>query len=470
MSGLYATLNASVKALNAHSRAIEVAGKNLANVNNTSYARQRVLYGDRGTYETTEGVESLGLEALYVQQVRDALLDRQVLRETSLKGAFEAEQSGYQRAQAALGESINRSASVDTAASTTAGLGSVIDDFFSAFQSFAARPSDTGERGTLLQSAAILSDRFQLTDQRLAQVQSDLDAQVAADVQSANSLLSAIAALNGQIGRFEINAPGSAADLRDQRQARLEELAAVLPIEVRESGGGQVQVVTKGADGADVTLVDLATVPGAIAFDGAQLTAGDPPVALAPGAGAIKGALDARDGAVQTLRDDLDRLAAQLVASVNALYNPTGTTGDFFVASGTTAGALRVDPGVTVANLKASDGGAAADNSVALAIAQLALKGFSTTGGDRIDGTFSNYYASSVTRLGQALATANARVDDQNNIEQLVRSQRDAVSGVSLDEEMADLMKFQRAFQASSRVFTLVDDLLDVVVNQLGRA
>lgn len=80
MAGIYATLNQTVMALSAHSRAIEITGKNLANVNNPDYARQRVLYGDRGTVMTPQGAESLGLEALGVQQIRDALLDQQVTR------------------------------------------------------------------------------------------------------------------------------------------------------------------------------------------------------------------------------------------------------------------------------------------------------------------------------------------------------------------------------------------------------
>jgi flagellar hook-associated protein 1 FlgK len=79
------------------------------------------------------------------------------------------------------------------------------------------------------------------------------------------------------------------------------------------------------------------------------------------------------------------------------------------------------------------------------------------------------FYASSVTRLGQALGTAQSRAEDQDKIETLVRTQRDTVSGVSLDEEMADLVRYQRAFQASSRVFSIVDQLLDTVVNGLGR-
>jgi flagellar hook-associated protein 1 FlgK len=174
---------------------------------------------------------------------------------------------------------------------------------------------------------------------------------------------------------------------------------------------------------------------------------------------------------VQNLRDRLDALASQLVTSVNAAYNPTGSTGDFFAAGGTTAGTIALASTVTAGNLKASDGGTAGDNTVALSIAQLASHKFSTSGAtpDAIDGTFSGFFATTVSDLGQSLAGANARVDDQNRITEIVRTQRDGVSGVSLDEEMADLMKYQRAFQASSRVFTTIDQLLDNVVNNLGR-
>jgi flagellar hook-associated protein 1 FlgK len=471
MSGIFASINSTVKALTAHSRAIEITGKNLANVNNTDYARQRVIFGDRGTVITPQGAESLGLEALAVEQVRDGLLDRQVMREISLKASFEAEQSGYQRAQAGLGQSIDRSASVnDATAAGASGLAGAIDGFFNAFQSFAARPTDDGERQLLLQKAGILSDRFQLTDTRLAQVQSDLDAGIATDVDDVNGLLAAIAELNSQIGRFEINAPGSAVDLRDQRQARLEQLAAKLPIEIRDTPSGQVQVVAKNASNADVVLVDLATVQGTVAFNGTQITAGSPATVLALSGGSIHGALSARDGAIQTLRDDLDRLAKQFVTSVNAAYNPTGLTGNFFDPAGTNASSIKLVSTLTAATLKASDGGAAGDNTIALAIAQLANTTFSTGSGDEIDGSFSSFFGKTVSELGQALSTANARVDDQSNIERLVRSQRDAVSGVSLDEEMADLMKYQRAFQASSRVFSVLDELLDGVVNRLGRS
>ena len=106
---------------------------------------------------------------------------------------------------------------------------------------------------------------------------------------------------------------------------------------------------------------------------------------------------------------------------------------------------------------------------MAVAISRLATRTFSTAAGDAIDGTIGGCYSQTVSQLGQALATANSSTTDQSNIERLVRGQRDAVSGVSLDEEMADLTKYQRAFQAASRVFSVIDSLLDNVVNSLGR-
>ncbi|MBA3849962.1 MAG: flagellar hook-associated protein FlgK [Opitutus sp.] len=472
MSGLFTTLGSSVKALNAHSRAIETAGKNLANVNNTSYARQRVLYGDRGTVVTAQGAESLGLEALAIQQLRDSLFDRQVMRELSLKAGFEAEQRALDRAQAGLGQNINRATATTATGSnaSTGGLAAALDDYFNAFQSLASRPTDAGERQTLLQKAAILTDRFQQTDGRLAQVQSDIDTEIQADVAEVNRLLATIADLNAQIGRIEIGQPGAAIDLRDQRQARLEELSAKLPVEIRNATDGQIQVVLRDAANADVVLVDLAQVTGPVTFTGAGLTGGSPATAVEFSSGSIRGALTARDGAVQTLRDNLNQLARQIVTSVNAAYNPASIPGDdFFDPAGLAAGTIAVAAGVTTMSLRAG-AGPAGDNSIALAVAALASRRFDTGSGDLIDGTFSQFYSGAVSNLGQALASANARVDDQTNITNLVQSQRSAVSGVSLDEEMADLVRFQRAFQASSRVFSIVDDLLDTVVNRLGRS
>ncbi|MEO6994131.1 MAG: flagellar hook-associated protein FlgK [Lacunisphaera sp.] len=469
MSGLFSSLSASVGALTAQSRAVEIAGKNLANVNNPDYARQRVLIGSLGTVMTAQGPESMGVAALSIQQLRDSLLDQQVSRESAKTSYYNAQQQSYQRAEAGLGQNIDATQNSSGASSTSDnGVSSAVDDFFNSFQSFAADPTDPGQRQTLLQKTSILTDRIQLASQRLTQVSSDLDSQISTDVTSSNRLLQTIADLNGQISRLEINNPGSAVDLRDQREADIEQLTAQLPVESRTDATGKVQLFSKDSGGNDVILVDGSNMLGTVAFTGTQITAGSPATALALTSGAIQGYLSARDGGVKSIRDSLDQLAQQLVTSVNAAYNPSGTTGNFFNASGTTSATIAMDSSVTATTLKASDGGAAADNTVALAVAQLATQKFSIAGGDAIDGSYGGFLSAAVSNLGQAVAGATARATDQSSIEQLVRSQRDGVSGVSLDEETANLLKYQRAFQASSRVFNTLDDLLDTVVNHLG--
>ncbi len=469
MSGLFGALNGGVKALAAHSRSVETAGRNLANVNNPNYARQRVVYGDRGTVLTPLGAQSLGIEAKQVEQIRDRLLDQQVVREIGITAAAEAENNAYLKGQAALGQSIDRTGTSGSASSGSQGVVESVTDFFTAFEGFAARPTDNGERQTLLQRAAILTDRLNATDARLDQLETDLTNATASDVEDVNRLLQSIAELNGQIGRFEVNAPGSAVDLRDQRQARLEELAGKLGIETRANATepGQIDIFARDALGNEIQLINLATVPTPVAFDGTSLTVG--PDTIAATSGSIAGHLKARDEGLAQLRTDLDALASQLVTSVNAAYNPTGVTGDFFVASGTTAATIQVESSVNAVTLKASDGGAAGDNTIARAIADLAYTAFDTGSGDAISGTFNQFLARSISDFGEEVAGSQARLGDQRNIEQLVRGQRDSVSGVSLDEEMADLLKFQRAFQASSRVISVVDELLNTVVNGLGR-
>ncbi len=470
MSGLVATLSQSIRALQAQSRGVETAGRNLANVNNEAYARQRIVLGDRGTVLTPQGAQSIGVEAKSTQQIRDLLLDRQLSREIARTAGIQAESEAYEKAQAALGESIDRAESADDVAASGQGLSAVMAEFFNAFQAFAARPTDLGERQNLIQRADILAERFQLTDERLGQIQDDIDAQMGDDVEDTNRLLANIAELNGQIGRFEINNPGSAADLRDQRQAAVEKLAAKIGAETRANAteAGQMDVFVRDASGAEITLVALASVVAPISFDGDVVRAGGTQVALTTGS--IAGRLEARDGAVQTLRDQIDAFAGQLMRSVNQAYNPTGTTGDFFAGDPTApASSLALAAGLTAVGLKASDGGAAADNTLAVAVAALADRRFSVAAGDLVDGTFAQHFSSTVSGLGRAVAGAAGRLEDQSNIETLVRQQRQSVSGVSMDEEMTDLMKYQRAFQASSRVIAVVDELLETVVNGLGR-
>jgi flagellar hook-associated protein 1 FlgK len=469
MAGLFGTLNQSVQSLHAQSIGIEVAGRNLANVNNPDYSRQRVVFGDRGTVITPQGPQSLGIEAKSVQQIRDALIDQQVSRETASKASLTAEDDIYSKTQAALGESIDRT---QTDTSPAAGMSGVVSDFFNAFKAFAASPTDAGQRQNLIQQAGILTDRFNATDARLAQVQADVGTNIAVEIASVNDLLASVASLNGQIGGLEINAVGTAVDLRDQRQAAIEKLAGLIGAETASNATqpGQVDVFVRDAGGNAITLVSLAAVNNAVNYTGTGLTAGISGTPIALTSGSVHGRFAARDGAVQDLRDNLNVFAGQIGLAVNTAYNPLSTPGaNFFTfTTGSAASTLTLTSGITPVTLKASNG-AAGDNTLAAAVAALSSRSFSTNAGDAIDGTFSQYFSGVVSDFGRTVAGTANRLEDQTNITKLVNQQRQSLSGVSMDEEMADLLKYQHAFEASSKVISIIDGLLDIVVNRLGR-
>ena len=136
--------------------------------------------------------------------------------------------------------------------------------------------------------------------------------------------------------------------------------------------------------------------------------------------------------------------------------------------TGTNASDIAVNPSITASSLVSSSTGVAGDSDIAKAVASLASTVFSTSAAAAINGTFSQAYSNSVTALGQTLSTTNDKVGNQTSISTLVSTQRASISGVSMDEEMADLIKYQQAFQASSRVIQMIDTLLGTVINSLG--
>ncbi|HEX3730503.1 MAG TPA: flagellar hook-associated protein FlgK [Opitutaceae bacterium] len=469
MSGLFTTLRSSAAALNAQSQAISIAGNNIANVNNPNYAEESANFNSLGMVQTASGPESLGM-SVTVSSNRSAVLDGMVRQENSLTAGFTAQQNLFQQAQAALGENITSTSTSGTASTATdSGLGTALNSFFNAFSALAANPTDSGAKESLVEQAGVLTDRFQEVSQNLSQVQANATASVNSDVTSANSLLQNIATLNSQIASFEVGDPGSAVDLRDQREGDLEQLASLVPVTVTEDAQGEdtVTAATAASPGS-VTLVSQGTVSNTLSYSSGQLLAGT--AVLSATSGSMAGTIASSVGGVQTLMDNLDSLAKQIVTAVNATYNPSNTTGgNFFLSSALTAGTIAVDPHLTATSLAAGAAtGAAGDNSIALAVSNLANQSFSTSGGDVINGTLGQYYANAASGIGQALDTANTQVTDQTNVQTIVNNQRASASGVSLDQEMSNLMTFQQAYQASAEVFQSVNSMLSDLLSTLA--
>lgn len=472
MSDLIGGLTTAARNLGAQQAGVQTAGRNLSNANNPAYARQRVQLGDRTMIDTRFGTMGNGVEALGIEQVRDGFLDASVTQEISQSSLLQAQQNAYGRAESDLGERVDRSAdstSIGDSSRSTTGISSALNDFFNGWEELSASPTDAGARQVLLQKAGTLVDKFNTANQRLDGLQDDLTAQISSGLSTVKGLLDQVAGLNREIGVSEVHAPGSAVDLRDQRQATLEKLAKHIDFTTRPLAGstGQIEVLARDASGGEIALVKGDAVRGGLSFTGTGFTAGVPPVTLALQGGSLMGNLTARDGAVAGLRDNLRLAAGQLADSVNNAYNPGGTGSNFFQVP-PASGLIALAPGLTFNTLRATATGNAGANEIALAVGSLAQKTFSTTSGDRIDGTINGFLSSTVSGHGTALAGVNSRLADQQSVQQMVTQQRDSVSGVSMDEEMADLMKYQRAYEASARVVRTLDEMLDTVVN-LGR-
>ena len=472
MPGLFGLLNLGAQSLTAQRQGVEVAGHNLANVNNPAYARQRLSIVTSPTVRTTLGTQGTGAEGAAINRLRSALLDSQIQDELSVNGSLSAQQKALQLAEAGLGQELDRVGSDSaTAASDSVGsshsLGDDLSELFGSFQSMSNNPASLTERQVVLSDAASLASRFNQIDTRLAQVNDSLNETVEADVADTNTLLTQIANLNAQISRAELGDPGSANDLRDSRQARLEDLSKLVKIDIADGDNGTVNISVAGTmlvDGKEVVETLQTYDPG----DGQLLiqTAGSgTPLSLT--AGKLQGTIEARDGAVADLRQNLNSLASLLITEVNTIhaagYGLGGSTGAAFF-EGTDAGDIKVnaaltnDPSLLQA---ASVPGASGNNGTVLALAQLNQKQHASLGNQ----TFSQNYSRVTTDFGQAVSSVNTQLSDQDVVETMLLKQRDSYSGVSLDEEMTDLTRYQRAFQASARLLTVVDSLLETVVN-----
>lgn len=463
MLGLFSTLNLGARALQANQLGVEVTGQNLANSSNAAYSRQRVNFSASTPMDTPLGMQGTGVDATSIQQVRDSLLDGQVRDESSVSGFWTSNQSALENAQAQLGEFLNINGATAAGAQ---GLSDQLNNLFSAFQGLAANPTSLPARQNVVSQAQALAAGFNHASQQLSALNNGLNNSVSDNVTKANQLLTQIANLNDQIAKATASG-GTANDLVDSREQALENLAGLVNIQTTSNNDGTVDVSIGGTQliSGSQTLDSLqAYDPGNGQLLVRTATGGTP---LTLTGGSIQGTIDARDGALKTLRDGLDTLASSLITQVNGIYSGgfdlNGGTGAAFF-TGTDASTIAVnstlqtDPTLVQA---AGVSGATGDNTVALALAKLGSQSIAGLGNK----SFTDAFASQVGSFGFALSNANTEVANQGAVAQMLQNQRDSVSGVSLEEEMANLITFQQAYAASSKIITTVDQMLQTVIS-----
>src|SRR5262245_34156494 len=301
MLGLFGTLSMASRALQTQRNGTEVAGHNLANVNTPGYSRQRVAIETSLTIPSDMGPQGTGADAVAIVQLRDALIDRQIVNETSIRGAYESRQQALQFGQAALGQLIDRQASGAEGAAASSdvggqhGIAEHLSDLFNAFQSLSTNPTSMAERQVLLLKAQDLATQFNQVSTRLTDLKAALNDSLNSDVDQANIALQDIAKLNQQIMATELGGQGKANDLRDVRQQRLEDLAKLVHIDTTANANGSVDIAVDG-----VTLVSGANVQDTLqTYDAGggqwlvRTATGGTPLNLT--GGSMQGTIDARD-------------------------------------------------------------------------------------------------------------------------------------------------------------------------------
>jgi flagellar hook-associated protein 1 FlgK len=463
VSNILTSLTSASRALDAARTGLDVAGQNIANVNTPGYSRRTVdlaALAPDGAGSAGRGVNVVGIRAL-----RDRLLETRLQQEVPAQHRELAMAGALSVVEAAIGDP---GSSIDT----------TLKNFFDSLSRLAEAPVSANARQDVLLQADALADSFRNMAGRLDTARRDADRQVRGAAEDVNELVEQIRDLNENIGA----APSLEASLhlRDDQAQLVRRLSEIIDIDALERTEGGVDItigngrpLVIGSSGYTVGVTN--TAPAGYA----ALTLSGITVTSEITGGALGGMLQVRDVKLPDYQTRLDDVAFGVASEINAIhtagFDQTGAAaGDLFAysvaigpGSAGAAAALIVDPAVVAdARLIAAAGIAnGGDNGAARAMAALreqqVLNGGTTT--------LSDAWGQLVYRVARDTKAATDESNSRKEIVRQVDALRDQVSGVSLDEEAMNLLKFQRAYEANARFFSMVDQTIDVLMQNLAR-
>lgn len=460
MATLSGILSTAMTGLEAAQSELSVTSNNLSNIDTSGYTREVVDLKESTPLKAGNLSIGQGVSVSQVRSVRDNVLELQISNETQQEKQTAGYLSPMKQAQSLLN---------DTGGT---GLQSSISNFFESFTSLSTDTTSSTLRGDVISSAKTLAGAFNETSTSLNSIQTSLDQTVGSDVTQINSLTSQIAQLNQEIDNQGGNQSGSSANtLTDQRTNAVKSLAALVGVNVSSSSNSNDITVTttngsvlvSGHDSYDLTTSTNSTTGRTdVLSQGTNITS-------KLSGGDLAGNIQARAGVASVL-SQLDTLAASIADAVNTQQaqgnDANGDTGtDLFTVpstTGGTAGAIKVNltDGSKIA--AASSTGGSGDNTNALAMAAL---GDDTSLTDLNDQTPINYYAGIVSTLGSEVSDATTQNTAQSSALDQLNQQLSSVSGVSLDEEAANLIQFQEAYSASAHVISVMNSIYDTAVH-----
>jgi flagellar hook-associated protein 1 len=464
MSTLFGTLQLARQALVAQQVGIDVTQNNIANVNTPGYARQRADFVPGDTKLQYSYQLGCGVQLASITSYRSRLMDIRVNDELQRQGEYDASSQVLQQVEALFNEN------------TGSGLQSSISAFFNSFGSLANMPEDASLRQQVLASAADLGSRFQSIYEQVQSLQTQQNLAISETVSDINSTVSAIARLNKEIEAAK-GAMSNENNLVDQRQELIDKLAGLIDISYYESDSGSITITTRQgalmATGYQASSWQTASGPNnemKVLVNGKDITDNIQ-------SGKLGGILKVRDTKVASYLTQLDDLAAAIISRVNTQHaagvDINGDAGgNFFVpfvptVPGSNQGAARhMDVAIADTDKIAAGipGEGSGSNGNAKLLAEVQNEKLLSGG----TATVSDSYANLVFSIGLDTRASVDGNETQGHLLAQLQNQRDSTSGVSLDEEAVNLMRYQKAYQASARFISIVDALTDDVLRILG--
>ena len=505
MRSTFAGLNTMVSGLNANQIALDTVGHNITNANNDGYSRQRANASATKpeTIYTYYGASQLGTGTSVesITRARDEFADRQYWKENANLSQYEAEQYVLGKVETVFEEPS------DT------GFQTVLNKFWKTFETLGTNGSDYSARVQVRDAGKELVNSITLARDQLNDLVTDNNTSISKDVDSINQITDEIFDLNKQIITIEGSGSGNANDLRDRRDLLVDQLSEIVNVNVTENSYGaynitcgSMSLVNGTAD--KTTLQTKTTTDPNYGFDIVTITDSTTPtpVDLNPTSGEVKGIYDARDEVIGYL-DKLTTMTAFLLndfndvhkagfdlnnnAGINFFGSDTATidyttlaynsgTGTWEYGGGTAVTAvtnkdildeLKVNSkfddnsgtDLIAAKSATTEGEASGTNAVLLG-EWLHKKESTTTGGATLD----DYYTGFTGELGTSKTAVDRNVENLTTVKTQITSWRESVSGVNWDEELTNMLRFQKGYSSSARVLTTMDEMLDKLINGTG--
>jgi flagellar hook-associated protein 1 FlgK len=451
----YSGLNTALSGLEAAQAAIDTTGQNIANANTPGYSRQRVVQTDRVPLTipslstiTGEGSQvGLGVDITTISRVRDQFLDSSYRSQNSQTSGNNTASTLLGQVQAALNEP------------SASGLSTALNKFWTAWSGLQNDPTNQGAMSAVLGAGQTVAENLNTLSGELSTLQSQVTGQYTTLTDPTSGPVASdanqIAALNVQIAQAQTSGLDANA-LLDQRDQLVDDLSQYSNIYVTQQPSGMVNVsfgnaATAASNGtADPTqLVNGGTVDLSDNLTDSNLKGSSGTL------GSLLGLYDATTGTgkIAGYATTLDSVTNQLVTAVNGAISgadASGTTAPaFFDPAGKTAATIAVNSSLSTSNPPYTAAEAGAVSKLTGGAADQAYNAF-------------------VTQIGSDVQAANSARQTSQSLLSEISNQRQSISGVSLDEEMTNLIQYQQAYQASARVMNAIDEALRTLIQTVG--